>query len=681
MMLPKTRLPGQIKSILLLLFLFMPGLTCAEDSVWPKEIQGKQGKVLIYLPQIETFEGDTLSGRAAVSLTINGKTEPVFGTIWIVSRVETDRDANTVTLKKVRIPRVHFTGSTPSQESQLSDLIEESVEGKDISIDLDRLLPLLKLAEKEAMASQNLSTDPPIIIYKEEPAVLISIDGPPQFKAIENSSLQRIVNTPFLIVTDSSKKRYYIYAAENGWYESESLKGAWRFTTSVPQEVAALAPDSPEAQPQESTEEKVDIIPTLVLVTEPSELIFTNGEAKFKALENTSIRYVTNTDSDILHYSDNQYYVLLSGRWFTAAGLNGPWEYIASEKLPEDFQKISDESDLAGIRYAIAGTDEASEAVLGSYIPQTAKVERSNVSIKVNYDGKPQFTKIPGTELSYAINSEQQVIKSGKKYYACVDAVWYTADNADGPWQVATVRPKGVEEIPPESPVYNVKYVYIYDVQPDVVYVGYLPGYTGTYIYSSTVFYGTGYYYSPWYHHYYYPRPATWSIGVRYSPWGGWRFGIGYSTGRFTFGIGFGSWSRWHGGYWGPGRYRGYNRGYNRGYHHGYRAGVKAGARRSSNIYRSQSRGGLHLTQNNVAVVNKNRATQRKNNMYADAKGTVHQRKANGSWQQQGRQSSQRATAQNNSTRQQNLNRAYQVRQQGSMRNQRSRPSGGGRRR
>lgn len=130
------------------------------------------------------------------------------------------------------------------------------------------------------------------------------------------------------------------------------------------------------------------------------------------------------------------------------------------------------------------------------------------------------------------MNSDQQVLLSVGRYFACVDAVWYVADKPKGPWSVAIERPAGVDQIPPESPVYNVKYVYIYDVQPGVVYVRYLPGYTGTYIYHSTIVYGTGYYYHPWYHHYY-PRRSTWNFAVRYSPWGGWSFGIGYSTGPF----------------------------------------------------------------------------------------------------------------------------------------------------
>jgi len=118
---------------------------------------------------------------------------------------------------------------------------------------------------------------------------------------------------------------------------------------------------------------------------------------------------------------------------------------------------------------------------------------------------------------------------------------------------VATSVPQSIQEIPPECPVYNVKYVYIYDFTPDVVYVGYTPGYMGSYVYGPTVVYGTGYYYSPWWSPtYYYPPHATWGYHVRYNPWYGWSFGMSYSSGPFHLTVGF---HGGHSGYWGAGHY------------------------------------------------------------------------------------------------------------------------------
>ena len=58
--------------------------------------------------------------------------------------------------------------------------------------------------------------------------------------------------------------------------------------------------------------------------------------------------------------------------------------------------------------------------------------------------------------------------------------VWFTASRITGPWVIATSVPAVVYTIPPSSPLYYVTYVRIYETTPQVVYVGYTPGYLGT---------------------------------------------------------------------------------------------------------------------------------------------------------------------------------------------------------
>ena len=88
---------------------------------------------------------------------------------------------------------------------------------------------------------------------------------------------------------------------------------------------------------------------------------------------------------------------------------------------------------------------------------------------------------------------------------------------------------------------------------PDVVYVGYTPGYTGSYVSHGCVVYGTGWWYRPWWGHYYYPRPSTWGFHVRWNPWWGWSFGLSYTSGPFRFSIGWGGYGGYprYGGWWG----------------------------------------------------------------------------------------------------------------------------------
>ena len=214
--------------------------------------------------------------------------------------------------------------------------------------------------------------------------------------------------------------------------------------------------------------------------------------------------------------------------------------------------------------------------------------------------------------MKYAVNTDKSVLLINDRYYCCDNAIWFESGSPGGPWLVSTEIPESVQEIPPESPVYNVKYVYIYDSTPDVVYVGYTPGYVHSYAYRGCVYYGTGYYYRPWYGVHYYPRPVTYGYSVHWNPYTGWGFSFGFSYGWMTFG-----WGAPYRGWWGPTGYRhGYHYGYRHGYHSGYRAGYRAGyyagqrsaynrptpysnrARPNNNVYANRSQG-VRKTGNN----------------------------------------------------------------------------------
>ncbi|HET9790178.1 MAG TPA: hypothetical protein VFR08_02635, partial [Candidatus Angelobacter sp.] len=164
---------------------------------------------------------------------------------------------------------------------------------------------------------------------------------------------------------------------------------------------------------------------------------------------------------------------------------------------------------------------EARDAVVAAQVPQTATVDRKSTTFTATYDGDPQFKKIAETELSYAANSPNDVIKARGKYYAVSNGVWFVADTPLGPWSVCDFVPPEIYSIPPTVPVYHVKYVYVYDSTPDWVYVGYTPGYFGAFVWDGVVVYGTGFHYPSWYSHYYYAWPWTWGFGFHYAYWGG----------------------------------------------------------------------------------------------------------------------------------------------------------------
>ena len=120
-----------------------------------------------------------------------------------------------------------------------------------------------------------------------------------------------------------------------------------------------------------------------------------------------------------------------------------------------------------------------------------------------------------------------------------------------------SVPTQEIQKIPPSEPVYNVTYVTVYESTPEVVYVGYTPGYMWSYPWYGCPVYGTGYYYPPYWGSVYYPRPVTYGVHVSYNPYTGWGMGFSYSTGFMTVGVHFGG---GYGGYYRPGYPPGYYR-------------------------------------------------------------------------------------------------------------------------
>ena len=85
--------------------------------------------------------------------------------------------------------------------------------------------------------------------------------------------------------------------------------------------------------------------PTIIMATVPTELIVTDGEPEYKPV-GTDLLYVDNSESDVLvEIATQRHFVLLSGRWFAAPGVDGPWSFVASDALPESFKEIPEDSD------------------------------------------------------------------------------------------------------------------------------------------------------------------------------------------------------------------------------------------------------------------------------------------------------------------------------------------------
>ncbi len=532
------------------------------DVGWPREIPHAKGRIVIYQPQLESLEGDLLTSRCAVSFTSKGAKEPVFGAIWVSAKLATDRDARTATLAQVVVTRVRFPESTPAQEKEFGAVVEDAIPKWNLTLNLDRLRAALAAVATEQKSAEALKADPPRIIVEKEPAVLILIDGEPRIKPIEKTPFERVINTPVALVLDPKTKTFYTTDG-NFWYKADKAEGPFTSISAPPKEISQLLSSAKEAAKKQASEQKAagatpEKPPKLVVSTEPAELVSFTSEPQYAPVTGTELLYATNTNQHVFkEIATQKTFILLAGRWFAAPSLDGPWTFVKADALPEQFKKIPEGSPKEEVLSSVAGTQQAEEALVDAQIPQTSAIDKKTAKVSVTYDGKPKFEKIEGTEIESAVNTASQVLKVKGQYYVCDQGVWFVSSTPEGPWIVSDKRPEGIEDIPPSSSAYNTRYVYVYESTPEVVYVGYYPGYVGCYPWGPTVVYGTGWYYPAWYGAYYYPRAVTWGFSFHYNPWYGWSVGFGVSNGFFSIGFAWpiGGYGGYYGGWYGAGGY------------------------------------------------------------------------------------------------------------------------------
>ncbi|HEV7478191.1 MAG TPA: carbohydrate-binding family V/XII, partial [Burkholderiales bacterium] len=498
-----------------------------------------------YQPQLERWADNNLSGRAAVAVTRPGEKEPRYGVIELTARTQVDKPADLVTLSAVRIVKSSFPGATPEEAERYLATLRAAVTKTEWPVSAQALQANLAIAQTQSkQKALPVKNDPPQILFRTVPSLLALVDGEPTLRdAKDATGLKRVANMSALMLLEESSATYYLWALER-WWQSKAVGGEWQAAPAPPASLerarAALGKEFNPLDGKDADGKPVfepGITPQIIVATRPTELLQSLGEPKLTPIPGTQLLYVANSRNDILMDLGGQaYYALISGRWFTAKALTGPWSFASAKSLPADFARIPAGHPMGDVRMSVAGTPEAREAAIANTIPQTATVQRDIKPTSVNYDaGPPQWKPIEGTPLSYAFNAPAAVIRvDPKTYYMVQNGVWFTGPSPFS-WSVATTVPAVIYTIPANSPMHYVTYVRVYGSTPTVVYVGYTPGYYGTVLSSDgVVVYGTGYVYPYYVGPYYYYPPPYYTYG----------YGAGFTVGLF---FGFAMGGGWHG--------------------------------------------------------------------------------------------------------------------------------------
>ncbi len=488
---------------------------------WPRSIDLGGSTATVYAPQIERWDGNRIRFRVAVSLSRTGEGEESVGAITGAAMTRVDRVARLVTLDDVTFSRSSFSGLADGGRRYV-EALETKLRRTPQTIALDRLQASLAASGDIKHRGVAVLNVPPRVFVSDAPAVLVSIAGAPVLQRLADTPFERVINTRTLMLRDA---RGYWLRVGDGWMTADALDGRWYPVDRVPATLDRIAgklaasahvdlPVGGAARPVPR-----DVAPAVFVSHTPAALVVFDGEPALEPIAGTTLLRARNTATHVIvDIVSGHYFALLSGRWFRAPGLQGPWAHVSARGLPRDFAAIPIDDPAGTVLASVAGTPQAKEALIENSIPQTATIPRSNgPTLALEFDGHPQYRPIAGTPLSYVVNSPTPIVRVDPRHHLALKAgVWFEATSVFGPWTVAGVVPEVVYTIPPSSPLHHVTYVRIYGATPQTVEVGYTPGYTGSVITpEGVVVYGTGYAYLPWVGTAYIPPPLTYGSAAQ----------------------------------------------------------------------------------------------------------------------------------------------------------------------
>jgi hypothetical protein len=185
--------------------------------------------------------------------------------------------------------------------------------------------------------------------------------------------------------------------------------------------------------------------PEIFFSTSPALLLMVQGEPVLAPVEGTGLQYIVNTNWDLFFdKSEKQYYLLDREVWLKAAELKGPWK--RTNALPKDMAKLPPNQNWDDVRKAVPPP-------AGGAVPQV--FFSSMPAELILFKGEPVYAKVPGTNLVYVTNTDNDVFADDQahQFYVLLSGRWFQSGAFKGPWTYAGDKlPADFAKIPSDSP-------------------------------------------------------------------------------------------------------------------------------------------------------------------------------------------------------------------------------------
>ncbi len=191
--------------------------------------------------------------------------------------------------------------------------------------------------------------------------------------------------------------------------------------------------------------------PLIFTSTTPAILLQVEGEPVPADIAATDLGFVVNSNFPLFFEksADKEYYLYTGQQWLKSAAMEGAW--APAPKLPAAMTKVANDPKWSEMKKPILSPSAKGKPPTVFYANKPAEV--------ILFDGQPSYAAIPGTELSYATNTEADVFVYAptKTSYYLAAGRWFSAPDLKGPWTYATPElPSDFANIPSDNPAARV---------------------------------------------------------------------------------------------------------------------------------------------------------------------------------------------------------------------------------
>lgn len=193
--------------------------------------------------------------------------------------------------------------------------------------------------------------------------------------------------------------------------------------------------------------------PTILVSYAPALLIPIDGAPVLQPVPGTAFERVINTRALILRpQGSSTYYLHVYDGWLYAGALDQPW--YQPMVFPAGLDQVAQTLAQSGVVDLIDGGKVQPKASLASGIP-AIYVSQTPTELLM-FKGQPVFTPVPGTSLSWASNTANDVLldTATREYYVLLSGRWFRSGALTGPWTfvAGASLPADFKKIPADSP-------------------------------------------------------------------------------------------------------------------------------------------------------------------------------------------------------------------------------------